>query len=126
MKSGLTQALRSGELLKQKPVELQETQGPPSSTFSSNIHWNRLDPSETIVLNQETILKVNDLIARQMKKQRENASTESSLQEKPSLSASDILKRCHVGMSQDLEKKKVLKKRRYEEFLKYLQEPCPN
>ena len=126
MKTGLAQALRSGELLKHKPIEFQEMQGPPSSSLSSNFHWNRLDPSETIVLNQETILKVNDLITRQMEKQRENASTDSSSQEKPTLAVSDILRRCHEGISSDLERKKILKKRRYEEFLKYLQEPCLN
>jgi len=51
MKLGLTQALKSGELLKHKPAESQEMQGPPSSSLSSSFHWNRLDPSETIVLN---------------------------------------------------------------------------
>jgi len=86
MKSGMTHALISGEInkypdnLKTKTSNLL-THGPPSSAISSAIHWKRLDPSETIVLSQATILKINDLIQHEMqKKLNPNSSSDSTSQ----------------------------------------------
>ena len=36
------------------------------------------------------------------------------------MKVSDILRKCHKGIDKDISKKKELKKRRYEEFLKFI------
>lgn len=58
MRLGLATTLISGDISRQSDLHgVSKTksnllsQGPPSSLVSSAVHWRRLDPSETIVLN---------------------------------------------------------------------------
>ena len=41
--------------------------GPPISTQSAAT-WKKLDPSETMVLNQNTLLKINDILQNELVK----------------------------------------------------------
>ncbi len=61
MKRGLIDSLQPGAPLPDILKSSSDSQrfkggnilahGPPSCTLSSGVHWRRLDPSETIVLN---------------------------------------------------------------------------
>jgi hypothetical protein len=64
MRLGLLETFQDGnpEEFNQKPSSGYLAQGPPTTSFSNGVHWKKLDPTETIVLSQATILRVNELL----------------------------------------------------------------
>ena len=119
-------------------------QGPPSCSLSSAVHWRRLDPSETIVLNQATLLRVNELLQSEIKKRQavvpshqqelsssDDSTTQSQIEEASPkdgeaaaacVKSSDIIRQCHSAISSLKHRKQMLKKRKYEEFVKFAQD----
>ena len=104
MRHGLLQSLQSGLTLPDhlKPVTDPRTgkqahgaqqlmHGPPSSSLSSLVQWRRLDPSETIVLSQATLLRVNELLQQELlKRQTQQTGTEGQKSSQHGIIISDI------------------------------------
>ena len=150
MKQGLIESLQPGapqpDIMKassdQQRYKDHAPQGPPSCSLSTAIHWRRLDPSETIVLNQSTLLRVNDLLQSEIQKrqniktvgaaqiaQGDDSTTQSQGSQKQNekeavseIKSSDIIRQCHKGIASLKQRKQLLKKRKYEEFVKFAQD----